>query len=96
MIRTGKLKKSWVVPDSGILRLENKMPEMTPDEAALALLRSLARRFCAVEVTFADCGCHTVTLFADGKKIIEEDKNLLTAAMNAAKLAGNTTEIKGE
>lgn len=57
---------------------------MTPDETALSLIRSLARRYCAVEVTFADCGCHTVTLYSGNTKIIEEDMSLLEAAKAAA------------
>jgi hypothetical protein len=58
------------------------------DAEAIALLRDLARRYCAVSVTFADCGCCTVELFADGAKVIEEDKDLLTATRNAEKVAG--------
>jgi ethanolamine utilization microcompartment shell protein EutS len=64
---------------------------MTPDSEAIALLRDLARRYCAVSVTFADCGCCTVELFAGDVKVIEEDKDLLTATRNAAKAAGGTT-----
>jgi hypothetical protein len=61
---------------------------LSPDSEAIALLRDLARRYCAVSVTFADCGCCTVELFADGAKVIEEDKDLLTATRNAEKVAG--------
>jgi hypothetical protein len=61
------------------------------DAEAIALLRDLARRYCAVSVTFADCGCCTVELFADGAKVIEEDKDLLTAARNAERIANVRT-----
>jgi hypothetical protein len=64
---------------------------MTPDSEAIDLLRDLARRYCAVSVTFADCGCCTVELFAGDVKVIEEDKDLLTAVRNAATKAGGAT-----
>jgi hypothetical protein len=58
------------------------------DAQAVAILRDLARRYCAVTVTFADCGCCAVELFADGTKVLEEDRDLLTAARNAERAAG--------
>ncbi len=48
---------------------------------------SLARRYWAVEITLSDCGCYRVEFFADGVKIVEEDKDLLTALTSAAKKA---------
>jgi hypothetical protein len=50
----------------------------------LPLWLSLAQRYQAVEVTLADCGCFCVTFFANGFKICEEDKDLLTALQAAA------------
>jgi hypothetical protein len=64
---------------------------MTTDAEAITLLRDLARRYCAVSVTFADCGCCTVELFAGDVKVIEEDKDLLTAARNAERIANVRT-----
>jgi hypothetical protein len=64
---------------------------MTTDAEAVAILRDLARRYCAVSVTFADCGCCTVELFAGDVKVIEEDKDLLTAARNAERIANVRT-----
>jgi hypothetical protein len=61
------------------------------DSEAVALLRDLACRYCAVSVTFADCGCCTVELFAGGAKVIEEDKDLLTAVRNAERIANVRT-----
>ena len=52
---------------------------LDPDLSALATLRDLARRYCAVELVIADCGCHTVSLFVDGVKIMEEDKSMAIA-----------------
>lgn len=61
------------------------MIEVLPAElSALADLRELARQYCAVELTIADCGCHTVSLFVDGIKIVEEDKDL-SACVEAVK-----------
>lgn len=46
---------------------------------ALHILRQLAKKYVAVQLTIADCGCHTIELFADGEKICEEDKDLSVA-----------------
>lgn len=62
-----------------------RVDDMTSDVFGIWL--SLARRFCAVSVTLSDCGCYTVSFFADGVKIIEEDKDLLTALSNAKEKA---------
>jgi hypothetical protein len=55
---------------------------MNDNDAAIEKLRALAVRFCAVQVTFSDCGCVTVEYF-NGEKVVEEDKDLLTAVINA-------------
>lgn len=52
------------------------------DLSALQDLRDLARRYCAIELTFADCGCHTVSLFVGSVKIVEEDKDLSIVVEN--------------
>jgi hypothetical protein len=53
----------------------------------LALWLSLARQYCAVQVTLSDCGCYCVELFVGDDKICEEDKDLLTALQAAAEKA---------
>lgn len=60
------------------------------DPEALAALRALAKRYTVVELTIADCGCHAVTLFVNGNKIIEEDKDLGVVVENVLK------KLKGE
>ena len=55
--------------------------------------QSLAQRYQAVEVTLADCGCFCVEFFAaNGIKICEEDKDLLTALTAAEKKAAEVSQ----
>jgi len=56
---------------------------------ALETLRELARRYQAVEILIADCGCITVSLFVDGVKICEEDKSLPVVIGQVMERIGN-------
>lgn len=58
------------------------------DASALAALCDLARRYTYVRHEIADCGCHTVTLFVDGVKITEEDKDLGVCVENVLQKIG--------
>lgn len=58
----------------------------------ITTLRTLARKYTAVSVTFSDCGCCTVALFVGAKKIIEEDRDLSIAV---AAVLRRIDEIEG-
>lgn len=63
-----------------------------PEETDLEALHTLARQYCAVSLTIADCGCHTVELFVGPQKISEEDKDLSVVLANVRR---RIDEIEG-
>ena len=58
----------------------------------LEALHALARQYCAVSLTIADCGCYTVELFVGPQKITEEDKDLSVVLANVRR---RIEEIEG-